>query len=662
MEDEQRAAAQEGVRAWVRRGAWPATRTALLASLSASALAPLAVTEPGAAVVAAVFGIVGSVGANLLSGIIGAALTAPPERLEAELARLLEKALEKDAALADTLTDLLDRADVTRVVMEETLDSGFLGSVDTRLENILFSVRRQFNENREQTVLLTEILDRLPSCRGLPGASTWEGECPYQGLAPFGAAQAGVFYGRTEATARLRELVTAHRDGGLIVVTGSSGAGKSSVLHAGLLPGLTRSGEWVAVTFTPGPDPVRELTAQLALRVGADPDAPLTDPAARARQVVAADRVGNDRARHLIVVVDQFEELFTLSGAGEAFVPLLEALAGQAVVVVSVRGDYVDRCADHPALAGALQARAFVLGPMNEQELQRTITGPAAAAGLGFETGLPQLIVSELATGAGALPLLSMAMVRTWDNREGGRLTRTGYDRSGGVTSAVRHAAEETYRSLPRDLREQARQTITAMTVTGAEGRVSRRRVPLGELAGPVVEVFTRARLMVTDEQTAELAHDILLTAWPRLGTWLAAGRADRIVHGELVQDAAEWSVRHHDPSFLYRGVRLEEVTQAVTRWRSDPARYPGLEPPPAATAFLHAGSRAATQARRRNRTVTTVLAVLTVIALITAVTAVRFGQDARTAGAQAVSRQVALDTPSRYDAPMTAARLAAAS
>ncbi|MGW4797100.1 nSTAND1 domain-containing NTPase, partial [Nonomuraea sp. NPDC004297] len=413
----------------------------------------------------------------------------------------------------------------------------------------------------------------------LPAAGVggvWAGGCPYQGLAPFGPEQAVLFHGRGTATARLLAMVTAERaEGGLIVVTGASGAGKSSLLHAGLLPALTAaSGDpggcpsWPQVCFTPGERPLQELAVQLAVRCGADPDVVLgelrADPArarVRARQVLAAEAIrrrlggSGETPRRLIMVVDQFEELFTASLRGHAeeaaaFVAALDAIATPAgpppagpqdpgleaagrqgadrhggepagIVVLAVRGDFIDRCAAHPELARALEERAFILGPMSEPELRRAITGPAATAGLRVQDGLAEQVVRDLiahtrdtAGGApgggsvvGALPLLSM--VRTWQHRHDRQLTLHGYDRSGGVASAVEDAAEDAYRALTPRQQETAQGVLLALTLIGADGQPVRHRATVSELAARcdpaepevahhVVTAFTQARLMVT--------------------------------------------------------------------------------------------------------------------------------------------------------------------
>ncbi|MGW3367817.1 nSTAND1 domain-containing NTPase [Streptosporangium canum] len=641
------------------------------------------------------------------------------------------------------------------------------------------------------TIVPITLIDTLPDCdawwallgtgpgrlRTLPaaGGEVWADDGPYQGLAPFGREQAVLFHGRGQATARLQAMVTDKRaGGGLIMVTGASGAGKSSLLHAGLLPALTdASGDpsgcssWPQVCFTPAERPLQELAIHLAVPSGADPDVVMAelrgDPAqarTRARQALTAEAIrrrqqggSGQTPQRLIMVVDQFEEMFTSSLRGHAeevaaFLAALEAIAAPAsppppgphaigrkaaggqgadrhdqepagIVVLAVRGDFIDRCAAHPALAWALEQRAFVLGPMSEPELRRAITGPAAVAGLRLQDGLAEQVVRDLiahtratadeAPGGGsvvgALPLLSMAMARTWQHRNDGQLTLHGYDRSGGVASAVQDAAEDAYRDLNPRQQEAAHGVLLALTLIGADGQPVRQRASIGELAARcepaepevarhVVTAFTRARLMVTGAApppvtapagtpgasgstaagggasstaagdpaaeladpaaagTVELAHDVLLTAWPRLRDWLADEQADRRLHGEICQDATDWAKAGQDASFLYRGTRLETAQHAAAGWHADPDRH--LRLPEVATAFLHTGARAATRTRRRRQALVSVLAGLLVIAIIAAITAVRSAQDAdrqRTdaerRGAEALSRQLASQSTS---------------
>ena len=262
----------------------------------------------------------------------------------------------------------------------------------------------------------------------------WTAGCPYLGLLPFDQAHAEVFYGRQRLTAELMVKLAGRLAGpAMIVVSGASGAGKSSLLHAGLLPALAAgmqlpgSAGWPRVVMTPGGDPLTEMATRLAALGGGDPTAIRRELAAdpdRAHltvgEAVAADTIRSTGARspadarpdRLVLVVDQFEEVFTLNpGRGEAsqqaFIAALCAAATEpfgprgeppALVVVAVRGDFWARCAAHAGLARVMQDGLFVVGPMTEPELRQAITGPAAAAGLQVDANLADTILSDLHT------------------------------------------------------------------------------------------------------------------------------------------------------------------------------------------------------------------------------------------------------------------------
>ncbi|GLW11450.1 hypothetical protein Misp01_65780 [Microtetraspora sp. NBRC 13810] len=764
--------ARRGARVWVTglaRRTGQATPRVLLVGLCAGALAPLAVAGLELPLVLAGAGVAGSVGANLLTEVVSKALAAARERghgepptaaqVEPELAARLEEALrgEGGPALAGTLAGVLEEVGAAQAVLAEAVRRGderllaelvegfaelggqmagfapLLGQLESAAVRIQGALHRQDAEHRhdrrrtEQQLMMLAALHeqvallhrRLPAVTGRkPEAAVWAGGCPYQGLVPFGAAQAEVFHGRGQATVRLAAMVAARvEDPGLVVVTGASGAGKSSLVQAGLLPGLARglvaglpsASQWPQLVLTPTARPLRELATQLAVRCGADPDAVLEelrqDPAraaGRAGQVLVADAVRRGEQggtllagpRRLVVVVDQLEEVFTQVPEGdrsgrdrERFLAALHAIAtlparseGEpaGVVVVVVRGDFVDRCATHLELARALEERVFVLGPMSGDELTRAITGPAAAAGLHVEDGLAEQVVRELtghtrdAPGTGLLPLLSLAMTRTWDNREDDRLTRHGYDRTGGVAFAVRATAEDAYTGLDDEDRQVARRVLLLLTATGPDGRVIRRRVPHDELLQAcgsaardaverVMKAFTASRLMVTGHQggAVEMAHDVLLTTWPRLTGWLAEDQAERAVYTELVTDAREWDRKDRDPSFLYRGARLEAARRARSHWQADPGHHPAL--PAYADDFLHAGERAAVRTRRRWQGAFTALTFLLVVALTAATLAVLSGRENDHQRALALSRDLSAQSERLARDPATSARLATA-
>jgi hypothetical protein len=288
--------------------------------------------------------------------------------------------------------------------------------------------------------------------------------------------------------------------------------------------------------------------------------------------------------------------------------------------VIAVRGDYWDRCAAYPQLVRAMEDDQLVVRPMPEASLRRAVTGPAQASGLRVDDALIDAIVADvhaadLGPGGAVLPLLSQALALTWENRDGDWLRREGYDRAGRVARSVEVSAEDVYTRLPEDQQAVARDMLRRMTAAGPDRRPTRRTVSRAELCagrpknqravvGAVLDVFARKRLLVLGVDSAGVAHDVLLQAWPRLRDWLEEDQASLILYGQLAEDTARWRQDGKDSALLYRGVQLAAAQEATRVWASDPGRYPALTTGEAD--FLRASSRGATQGRWVRRTLAT--------------------------------------------------------
>ncbi len=216
-------------------------------------------------------------------------------------------------------------------------------------------------------------------------------------------------------------------------------------------------------------------------------------------------------------------------------------------------------------------------------------------------------------------------MLLTWENRDGDRLTSHGYGQAGGIRLAVQTSADAVYDSLPAQQQTLTRELLQNMTVVGRDGRLTRRPVNRADLYGEhpdadrsqidaVLEAFAAKRLIVLDDGTAQIAHDALLAAWPRLRGWLDGDQASWILHSQLTDDAAAWRNHHDDPSFLYRGTQLAAIRQAAAGWAASPARYPALTA--AERNFVTASEHAAARATRQRRTVAASLVLLLIAAL----------------------------------------------
>jgi DNA-binding SARP family transcriptional activator/WD40 repeat protein len=445
--------------------------------------------------------------------------------------------------------------------------------------------------------------------------------CPYKGLARYEMDDAALFHGRDRLVQTLVVSLVDHR---LLVVSGSSGAGKSSVVRAGLLPAL-RSGalpgsqQWRPHVVVPG------LLAVDAL-AGLTPDTAPSEPT--------------------ILVCDQLEQLWsdeTSASERTAFLDSVLALVDEDAVarcVLVVRGDHVGRLAEHTDLAQRMLGALVLVPPLAEGELRQIVTEPARGSGLEVDPDLVEQAVRDVLGRHGALPLLSTALAETWGRRQGGRLTLAGYLASGGVTGAVARSAEATWESLPADVRPLARGILVRLAEQDQQGTLRARQLPAAEVARmgadpavttSVVESLVGRRLVSRDSGHLEVAHESLLTAWPRLAAWLEEDAVGRSVRRHLAPAALEWDAQGRRDDELYRGARL----QAAAEWASTPGSEPtGLE-----REFIDAGlvrtdaelrvaqERADAEAagRRRTRRLAGVLAAALLLALVATGVAVWF-------------------------------------
>ncbi|MFD7337606.1 hypothetical protein ACFV98_16590 [Streptomyces violascens] len=425
------------------------------------------------------------------------------------------------------------------------------------------------------------------------------GVCPYRGLASYRQQDAQWFFGRERSTdALVAQLRAVEKTGGLVMLVGASGAGKSSLLNAGLVPTLQngalgddngRARE--VLQLVPGGDPLVELTRripQLAPVVSApkEPGTPQFGHAVREAVSAWAQRETPSPAPP-VVIVDQFEETFTLcsdEANKRTFVQLLHAACTPAdsgepapiLVVLGIRADFYEQCLAYPELADALQHRHMVLGPLTTAELREAVTGPAKAVGMELEPGLTELIVREVSTdgsrggqSAGALPLLSHALLATWQRRKGGRLTLAGYRAAGGIQGAVAATAERAWSDLDPAARTAARLLLLRLVRLGEDTQATRRRGTRRQLAEEStdshkteesLEALVRARLVTLDAETVEITHEALLHAWPRLRDWIDEDRAGNLLRQRLEEDGRAWEESSRDTSLLYRGSRLEQA------------------------------------------------------------------------------------------------------
>ncbi|MFD3572763.1 AAA family ATPase [Streptomyces sp. NPDC058644] len=501
------------------------------------------------------------------------------------------------------------------------------------------------------------------------------GVCPYRGLASYRQQDARWFFGRERSTeALVAQLRAAEKTGGLVMLVGASGAGKSSLLNAGLVPtlrdGALSDGESRAgpvLQLVPGSDPLAELTRQIpelapVVSAAEGPGAARPGTARFANAVRGAVTAWGQRetssAARPVVIVDQFEETFTLSSdeaSRRTFIQLLQAAcsagdpddpgdpddAGDpapAVVVLGVRADFYEQCLGYPELADALQHRHMVLGPLTHTELRDAVTGPAKAVGLELEPGLAELIVREVSTDgprgthdAGVLPLLSHALLATWQRRKTGRLTLSGYRAAGGIQGAVAASAERAWSDLDPVARMAARLLLLRLVRLGEDTQATRRRGTRRQLAEEStdpgkteesLEALVRARLVTLDAETVEITHEALLHAWPRLRDWIDEDRNDNLLRQRLEEDGRTWEDSDRDTSLLYRGSRLEQARA----WRKTAG---GTFLTRGAVEFLAASAKLRRRTVLITRGAVAALVVLSMVAVVSAVVAWQQRDDA---------------------------------
>ena len=412
---------------------------------------------------------------------------------------------------------------------------------------------------------------------------------PYKGLRAFQEADAATFFGRAALTEQLLSRLSSSGGGArFLTLIGPSGSGKSSVIKAGLLPALRQgalpnSTRWFVTEMLPGAHPLEELEAAL-LRVSVNPLPGMLDQLAEDRRGLlrAVKRtLPADSEIELVLVIDQFEELFTLVG-DEAlrthFIDnLLTAITdprGRLRVVLTLRADFYDRPLLYPRLAELVRSHTEIIVPLSASELERAIVGPAEKVGLTFEVGLVATILKEVGEQPGTLPLLEYALFELYERRQDRLLTLAAYHELGGISGALARRADELVESLDEAGQNAARQMFLRLITLGEGVEDTRRRVLQMELAAlmpdeqtmdDVIEIFSQSRLLTLDRDpltrgpTVEIAHEALIREWGRLREWMRASREALRIQRRLMGAASEWMQSGRSPGFLTTGARLTQ-------------------------------------------------------------------------------------------------------
>ncbi len=434
------------------------------------------------------------------------------------------------------------------------------------------------------------------------GRSSSPTEAPYLGLESFQVQDAALFFGRERLTAELVEVVrsAAGPAGRMVAVVGPSGSGKSSLVRAGLIPALDRDGLPTAAVLTPGDRPLHRLAQVLVGPDGVAPDPAVVDRAERDLRADPSVAARWPAARPGLLVVDQFEEVFTScpdETERRAFIAALCAVAGvgddpaagagPAPVVIVLRADFYGQAIGEAALLPVLSTAQVVVGPMTPDEVRRAVVEPARLVGCEVDPELVEVLIRDLTPhgalsgelDAGALPLLSHALSVTWQRAARRRLTVAGYLATGGIAGAVAQSAEAVFTALTTSEREVTARLFLRLVNVDDDAVVTRRRMPLSDLPTPtaaptaadgdaeaedVVDRFVAARLLTIDAEAVQISHEALLEAWPRLQGWIDGSRVALAAHRRLGEALAVWRANDRDPSALLGRVRLATVQDAL--------------------------------------------------------------------------------------------------
>ena len=516
-----------------------------------------------------------------------------------------------------TLTAILHDTPAKLSSLQEGIPPGVERIVGRCLEK-----RREdrFQSAHDLALALEAVLQR-PT--GTAALLDLEEKSPYPGLASFTEEDAGRFFGRED---EIKALWVKLRERPLLAVIGPSGAGKTSFVRAGVVAG--RPDGWAAIVSTPGTAPLRGLGQALGPELSGDPEAlrklaAFEDPAT-AFELLARWRRGHDEA---LVVLDQFEELFTLnpSETQARFVALLTRAVDEAGchLVLSMRDDFLMRCHDHPALVPVF-AQLTPLGPLTREALRRAVVEPASRQGYRFEDDdLVEEILGAVEGARAALPLLAFAVSRLWERRDRERkiLTREAYREIGGVEGALAQHAEATLQRIGTEREETVRDVFRHLTTAQGTRAVLEREELLSafadrELAEAVLGQLIDSRLLTSYETEAsegkpaihqvEILHESLLKAWPRLVRWQTQAADGAQLRDQLRQAARLWQDRSGAEDLLWTGASYLDYRA----WRERfPEKLSSVE-----EEFAASMTRLANRNRTRRRiAIATLLVALTV-------------------------------------------------
>jgi len=531
------------------------------------------------------------------------------------------------------------------------------------------------------------------------------GEAPFKGLQFFDVDDSDLFFGRETLTAKLMDRLRSANF--LSVIIGASGSGKSSLVRAGLVPALKKGSANSHVhILTPTAHPLEALAVELTRdSESVTAAATLVDDLSKDPRSLHFFLSRQTQPHHTLLVVDQFEELFTLCRdefEREAFIDnLLTAISpsplkgegrgeGRITLIITLRADFYAHLAQYPELRDAVAQQQEYIGPMTADELRRAIEEPARRGHWEFEPGLVDLILRDVGDEPGALPLLSHALLETWKRRAGHMLTLKGYADAGGVHGAIAHTAESVYQNLSLSEQTIVRNILLRLTEFGEGTEDTRRRASFDELMShaesaddvrAVLNTLAEARLVTLGEDSAEVAHEALIREWPQLREWLSQDRERIILHRHLTEAAHEWELLERDAGSVYRGARLAQANEwsalnpsalntqekmfldasnMQTRTEQQEREAQRERELASAKELAETQRNSASRLRTRNRVITTVGSIAVILALLAGTFGVQSNRNATTAQNNAATAQIAKDNALNAQATAEAERLRA--
>jgi type II secretory pathway predicted ATPase ExeA len=410
---------------------------------------------------------------------------------------------------------------------------------------------------------------------------------PYRGLEPFEKEQAKFFFGREQVVA---DIWNALNQSNFVAVIGASGSGKSSTIRAGVIPQLEKSGWQVLKPMTPGTAPLAKLINVFepffeSIRNQKQLEAFIyTDPEGLRR---VTEHLSS--SQRLLLLVDQFEEVFTLSRLEEKnrFIELLTQVAelpqSKLAVVMTMRADFLEPCLKYSALTQLIQDYSILMKPLTPAELQQAIEEPAKKQGYSLESGLLGEILQEVRQEPGCLPLLQFALRQLWErrDRENHQLTCSAYREIGGAIGALNLHAEELYQKLSEAEQRWVKMVCLNLTRTGGEEKDTRQRQPKQELLrlaadsqnqlvlNTVLTMLVDERQLVTGKEDSgeawvDLAHEALMEGWERFAKWRKEDRELRRLRDRVEDERRDWQEHEQNDDYLISGGLLVQVTK---RW-----------------------------------------------------------------------------------------------